>query len=117
MRMAVFFVALVLLASPGTAQQSAQSAIDQEHTQWIASVIESAHTIQPGMTRRDLLHVFKEEGGISSRAHRTYVYKLCPYIKVDVDFKPVGQPDRTGEGLEDEIVKISQPYLDYGIMD
>src|ERR1700733_13305087 len=28
-----------------------------------------------------LAYVFTVEGGISTRARRTYVYKLCPYIK------------------------------------
>ena len=67
-----------------------RGSIDQEHTKWIDQVMRSIATIKPGMTRRDLFPVFTEEGGLSTRTHRRYVYKHCPYIKVDVEFSPVG---------------------------
>lgn len=41
-------------------------------------------TFKPGMTRADLLKVFMEEGGISKRTWRRYVYRRYGYIKVDV---------------------------------
>ena len=51
-----------------------------------------------GMTRADLLKVFTTEGGLSTGLNRTYVYRECQYIKVDVDFEPVGRPARDAEG-------------------
>jgi hypothetical protein len=65
------------------------SQIDQVHAKWIDHVMRSISTIKPGMTRKDLYDVFREEGGISFRTQKTYVHKHCPYIKVDVDFDPV----------------------------
>jgi len=98
------------------AQRSSES--DLEHTKWIDSVIRSIGTIKPGATRKDLLRVFKEEGGLSNPTQRTYVYKRCPYIKVDVQFAPVGDE---GNGFtempEDKITTISRPYLYYSILD
>ena len=94
--------------------------IAQEHTQWIDHVMRSIATIKPGMTRRDLFTVFSEEGGLSTSARRRYVYKHCPYIKVDVEFSPAdvdASPDATTENPDDKIVKISRPYLEYSIMD
>jgi hypothetical protein len=46
------------------------------------------------MTRSDLLKVFATEGGLSWSTQRTYVYRQCPYIKVDVKFEleERGQP-------------------------
>jgi len=80
--------------------------------------MEAVDAIKPGMTRGDLLTVFTEEGGISTRVHRTYVYRSCPYIKVDVDFAPVTNPnDWLTEMSDDKILKISRPYLQYRIMD
>ena len=38
------------------------------------------------------------EGGISTGTRRTYVLKGCSYIKVDVEFKAVGRPERDQEG-------------------
>ena len=87
-------------------------------TKSIESVMEAIDAIKPGMTRADLLTVFTVEGGISTRARRTYVYKLCPYIKVEVDFKAVTNPDdRLTEVSDDKILTLSRPYLQYRVMD
>ena len=95
--------------------------IDQEHTNWINHVMRSISTIKPGMTRKDLFTVFTEEGGLSTRTRRSYVYKYCPYIKVDVEFSPAdidAYPHAAAtENPEDRIVKLSRPYLEYAHMD
>jgi len=94
------------------------SEIDLEHTKWIDSVMRSILTVKPGATRKDLLRVFTEEGGLSTRTHRAYAYKHCPYIKVDVEFAPVGNEDNGfTEMPEDKISTISRPYLEYRIAD
>ena len=94
------------------------SEIDLAHTKWIDSVMSSILTIKPGAARKDLLRVFKEEGGLSTRTQRTYVYKRCPYIKVDVRFAPVGAEDNgLTEMPEDKVITISRPYLGYSVAD
>ncbi len=91
---------------------------DLEHTQWIASVLRWTYDIKPGMNQKDLLRVYTTEGGISTRTHRTYVLKGCPGIKVDVEFVPVGNvQDGLMESPNDQILKISKPYLDFSHMD
>jgi hypothetical protein len=91
---------------------------DMEHTQWVASVLRWTYDIKPGMTRENLLRVYTEEGGLSTRTQRTYVLKGCPYIKVDVKFLPVGNvQDGLTQDPNDKIQEISKPYLDYSIMD
>jgi len=76
------------------------------------------------MTREELLKTFTTEGGLSTGLHRTFVSRDCAYFKVDVEFKPVGRPDRDGNGrmtLEedprDSIVEISRPHLQFSIKD
>lgn len=94
------------------------AAISSPLTKTIVEVMETIDAIKPGMTRADLLTVFTVEGGISTRARRTYVYKLCPYIKVEVDFKAVTNPaDRLTEMSDDKILTLSRPYLQYRVMD
>jgi hypothetical protein len=94
------------------------AAISSPLTKTIVEVMETINAIKPGMTRADLLPVFTVEGGISTRARRTYVYKLCPYIKVEVDFKAVTNPDdRLTEMSDDKILTLSRPYLQYRVMD
>jgi hypothetical protein len=117
----VGYVVLLLLAAliqaqEGPAQREAR--IDKEHTKWVDSVMRSISSVKPGATRKNLLGVFTEEGGLSTRTHRTYVYKHCPYIKVDVEFAPVGnEDDALTEMPEDKISTISRPYLQYFIAD
>jgi len=88
------------------------AAYSQQRTLWIAKVLKQIDLIHPGMTRRDLQETFKTEGGISTRTQQTYVYKDCPYIKVDVTFADAGATE-----AEDRIVSISRPYLAFAVMD
>jgi len=94
-----------------------RSQMDQEHRKWIDQVMRTISTIKPGMTRKDVLRVFSEEGGLSTRRQRKYVYKHCPYIKVDVEFSIPEGDDELTENRDDKIVKISRPYLEYSIAD
>jgi hypothetical protein len=95
-----------------------ESQIDWEHTKWVDSVLRWIIDVKEGMTRKDLLRVFTIEGGLSNRHQRTYVLKQCPYIKVDVEFSPVGDAQNLiAESPDDKIIKISRPYLQYSTMD
>lgn len=86
------------------------------HTNWISECISRTKDIHPGKTRADLLKIYTTEGGISTRSWRKYVYKECPFIKVDVEFKPTDD-DKWTEKPGDIITKISKPYLEWSIMD
>jgi hypothetical protein len=81
-------------------------------------------TIKPGMTREALLTVFTTEGGLSTGLRRTFVSRDCPLFKVDVEFQAVGRTSRDEngrvtleEGSQDIILKISRPYLWFGVVD
>jgi hypothetical protein len=118
-------IAAPLLALTLTASFPAdQSLRSQGQTEWVAESLKEMQHIKVGMTRADLLRVFTMEGGLSTGLTRTYVYRGCPYMKVDVEFAPVGRPARDGEGRvtlkeadEDVIKKISRPYLDWSVLD
>ena len=95
-----------------------------EKMAWVSSIIEETSKIKSGMTRSDLLKVFVEEGGLSTGLNRTYVYRDCPLIKVDVEFEPVGRPAKDSKGYvtlkedkRDIIKSLSKPYLDLPILD
>src|ERR1700704_3133061 len=112
---AVFVLVLTIsLLSAQTPQKS------QGQTEWIASSLKEMEKIKVGMTRADLLKVFTTEGGLSTGLNRTYVYRDCSYIKVDVEFEAVGRPARGADGRvtpieanEDVIKRISKPYLEW----
>ncbi len=111
-------------APDGMTRLASQEMCPQEHRAWVAQALQKMQTIQPRMTRKDLLEVFTTEGGLSTGLQRTYVSQECPYFKVDVEFEPVGRPSRNEEGRvtlvednRDVIVKVSRPYLQFSIMD
>jgi hypothetical protein len=95
-----------------------------QHTDWVAQVLTRMQTIKPGMSRKELAAVFTTEGGLSFRTERTYVSKDCPFFKVRVEFKTQqgSQEDHHSvtwnhESDDDVITKISDPYLQFSIMD
>jgi len=111
---------LVLFGSCGSAfsQQAAQrSQTDSGFTREIATVIDIVNTLHPGMTRADVLKNFETEGGLSARQWNHYVYKRCPYIKVDVTFVIPSGEDQFKEVATDRIATVSKPYLQYSIAD
>ena len=115
------FVFVLMMCSLGVGAQETHKRtehFDQQKTQWIAKVLTTIETVKPGMTRADLLKIFTTEGGLSTRYQRTYVFKECPYIKVDVAFvRSTNESVVSPESPSDVIAKISQPYLQFFIAD
>jgi hypothetical protein len=106
--------AFVSSGSIRAARPEGQRSSREDHIDWVAGALKRMQTVNVGMTRDDLLKVFGMEGGLSTRSHRTFVSRDCPYFKVDVEFRTVG---RAGdEGRQDVIVKISRPYLQFSIL-
>ena len=104
----------------GDNSQNEQEATDAplDHPEWLANSLREMQTVKPGMTREDLFNVFQEEGGLSTRTQRTYVYRDCRIIKVDVTFEVVGSPEENlVESPKDVIREISKPFLDWSILD
>ena len=114
----ILALALITVASVATVLLTSESRGLDEHTEWVAKSLREIESIKVGMTRGDLLKVFREEGGISTRTWRRYAYRDCPYIKVDVEFEPVGElDDKLSQHPQDKIVKLSKPFLEWSIMD
>jgi hypothetical protein len=107
-------LAFVLIASPAIFAQSQNA---ESHTEWITRSLKEMQSVKVGMSRAELLEVFKEEGGLSNRLQRRYVYRDCPYIKVDVEFEPVEAKTDGHEYPTDQIISISKPFLEWGIVD
>jgi hypothetical protein len=128
------FIILFLLAVTWASSATTPSRLDSaqqppsgqaaSHTEWIARSLGEIQRIAVGKTRGDLLEVFTTEGGLFTGLSRTYVYRECPNIKVDVEFQAVGRPARNADGRvtldespDDIIAKISRPYLAWSIGD
>ncbi len=90
----------------------------RDHEAWLTQVLGKMGTIKPGMTRWDVLHVFRAEEGAprlfttvggppTGLRRETFVSQDCPYFKIDVEFKPEAVSNR------DVIVKVSKPYVQF----
>ena len=115
-RLARFVFACILCIS-AVAQSDFQqrpTPIDREHAACVAGVLHTMQTIKAGTTRSDLMKVFTTEGGLSTTSQRTYVFRQCPYIKVDVKF---AASSRGQELPTDTIVEVSRPYLAWSNFD
>src|SRR5712664_25625 len=85
----------------------------EEHLRWIESVLKETETIHVGMSRSDLKRVFAEEGGMSTPNQRTYAFRECRYIKIDVEFERLPSSGVSpAENPDDKIARLSRPYLD-----
>ena len=121
--MVLLFLGVVLISTATVRSVARQDPSSGSHIAWVINALRRMQTIKPGMTRGDLLTVFTTEGGLSTRTSRTYVSRDCPYFKVDVQFKPVDQPNQQDDdvmidgGARDIIVTMSRPYLEFGITD
>ncbi len=120
-----FFVLLLLsiIVIGGSAfvrplQSASPDPCTQDHAAWLTQVLERMETIKPGMTRWDLLHVFRTEGARQTfrmggalappELRETFVSQDCPYFKIDVEFQPT-----FGVLNRDVIVKVSKPYVQF----
>jgi hypothetical protein len=118
MKTPITFLAALLIGCWFATPSFAGRSVDENLTKQISAVLTECRKIMPGMTRANVLKVFTTEGGLSTARHRTYVYRACPYIKVDVDFTP-SDPKQNGteEQPTDIITTISKPYLEWSIID
>jgi hypothetical protein len=124
---ALLLFSIIAICASGAVRPThppSQGPCSQEHDVWVSHILEKMEAIKPGMTREELLKVFRTEGGLSTGLHRTFVSRDCSYFRVDVDFEAAGRPNRDANGrvtvVEDKrdiIAKASRPYLQFGIAD
>ena len=119
MKALILYVSVVLIGlGYFVCLSSAASSRMETHKEWIAKSLTEIESVKVGMTRAELSSVFTTEGGISTRMQQRFVYRECPYIKVEVEFEAVGQPEEQIVGRsEDKIKKISKPFLEWSISD
>jgi len=105
-------------------QAPGQHSCALKNEDWVRDALAKMETIGPGMTRAELLKVFRTEGGLSNGLERRFVSRECAYFKVDVEFEAVGRPGHDSDGRvtveedpRDIIVEVSRPYLQFSIAD
>jgi hypothetical protein len=112
-----WFMFFVLCGATPGQELNQKPQINASLTREVEAVIKMAVALQPGMTRADVLKNFQTEGGISARQWNHYVYKRCPYIKIDVTFVVAPGEGPLNESATDKIATVSKPYLEFSVMD
>ncbi len=108
--------------TPALASQES-AASRSAHVAWVAESLKQMLTIEPGMSRSQLMTVFTTEGGLSTALQRTFVSHDCPYFKADVTFHrashdPSGGREASLRELDNDVIAtISRPYLQFSIRD
>ena len=121
-------VSLLLAAFISTGVAPGQSpakppGVDPGLTRSMDQVLKDVSSIQMGMTRAELLHVFTTEGGLSTRDGQQYVYRRCPYIKIIVRFRRPADADPDWNDAPDQdwtgdiIESVSKPFLEDPVTD
>jgi len=86
--------------------------------QCVSDALSEIGKIEAGMKRKDLVKIFRNDGGISAINPQRFVYEKCNFIKVEVKFKSVDKSKEFPMGSpEDEINEISKPYLEHPYYD
>jgi hypothetical protein len=80
----------------------------QDLSRYVIAAMATAKTIEPGMTRSQLVYVFQDDGG-DLRDQRQYALRDCPSIKVTVHFRCTGD---AADWSHDTIVSISKPFIE-----
>jgi hypothetical protein len=109
MKIAVSILCVVLVALLNASPQTSDPG---DHTQWVESSMLEMKSVRVGVTRADVERVFAPEGGMSTALQKTYLFRKCPYFKVDIEFA-AAQANTTAESPEDKVAKLSKPYLDW----
>jgi len=121
MKLMVAMAALCLVITQAGTPSAPSPAGDDEACQFIAQAIEATKSLKAGMTRSELDKNFTEDGGITfigqGQHHARYVYRKCPYIKIDVDLTVAGVDEKPAMSPTDRILKVSRPYLEHPFYD
>ena len=112
-------------ASLRPTQSASPQPCAQDHEVWLTHLTEKMEAIKPGMTRWDVLKVFRTDGGppiwknvgLPTVLRQTFVSQDSPYFRIDVEFKPVPRVDGSlgflREDNRDVILRVSKPYLQF----
>lgn len=91
-----------------------QARPDRAHDLWLQERYFEATSVKNGMTRADLLKVFRMDGGLQRHLPTRYVLKSSDFIKVDVEFE--GPPSAKDKIIlpEDLRPEMESPASDSG---
>lgn len=92
-----------------------QSGPDRSHDLWLQERYFEATSVGKGMTRADLMKVFRIDGGLQRHLPTRYVLKSSDFIKVDVEFE--GPPSAQGKIILPEDLRREMESANPGLLE
>ncbi|HKI26418.1 MAG TPA: IPT/TIG domain-containing protein [Candidatus Sulfotelmatobacter sp.] len=113
-----FFLASLALAWVPSNPSVCAAESESRDCAMVVEALNAAARLRAGMVRADVEKDFELDGGLSVQDKGTFTYRRCHYIKVDVEFR-VHKNESAPYTFspQDEVLKISKPYLAYPLSD
>jgi hypothetical protein len=83
----------------------------------ISQALRSAQLITPGVKRQQVEEAFSLDGGASFRTATVYVSKICPMLKIKVEFVPSTKAPGAASNPEDIVSNVSTMYVEWPVRD
>jgi len=89
-----------------------------DRKEWLAQSLEEAQTIKVGMSQAQLMKIFDLDGGLQPGGWSgRFSLRSCPFIMINVQFRPPVSSNPSPPDDEVLIVKVSEPYLESPALD
>jgi hypothetical protein len=98
-----------VLGSTKKTQQKPERCIAEQ------ALLDRGH-ITSATTRSDVEAHFELDGGLQFREKAVYVYRKCPYLKIDVEFKADPAVEKA-LAPNDTVISVSRMYVDFPARD
>ena len=96
------------------------SPIQTECEKCIDQCLLDFQSIQPGMTRHEIMQKFLMDGGVQSVSTVRFLHPQCRSLKVNISFtfeKDPANQNRAVMDKNDKVIEASKPYLEAPFMD
>ena len=98
--------------------RAAQSNSESQCCSMVTRALEAVNRIKKGMLRENIEKDFTQDGGIDFGSVTVYTFKLCPLIKIRVEFdQKEASAQSVNNRLKDVVRSVSKPYIEYPARD
>jgi hypothetical protein len=109
-------VVMILIYSVGV-RLSGQQGQQQSECAVVSQALRSAQLITPGAKRQEVEKDFTQDGGVSFRTSTIYVSRMCPMLKIKIDFVPTAKAPGPMPNSEDTVSQVSRMYVEWPVRD
>jgi hypothetical protein len=110
-------IIVMILIYAVSVRLSGQQGQQQSECAVVSQALRSAQLITPGAKRQEVEKAFTQDGGVSFRTSTVYVSRMCPMLKIKIDFVPSAKAPGLIPSSDDTVSQVSQMYVEWPIRD